>query len=84
MPMTDGVLTVLPAPAGYVVDFENPTRTGNVAGYWVTGIGLILSTSFLAMRMYTKLIITKNFSLDDAALLASFVSAATTRASELD
>jgi len=84
MPMTDGVLTVLPAPAGYVVDFENPIRNGDVAGYWVTGVGLILSSSFLAMRMYTKLVITKNFALDDAALLASFVSLATTRASELN
>ena len=74
MPMTNGVLTVLPPPAGYVVDFDNPARIGNVAGYWVTGIALVISTSCLAMRMYTKLVITKNFSFDDAALLLSFVS----------
>jgi len=75
MPMTDGVLTVLPTPAGYVVDFDHPQRNADIAGYWVTGIGLFLSTSFLAMRMYTKMVITKNFSVDDAALLVSFVSA---------
>jgi len=73
MSMTNGVLTVLPAPDGYVVNFENPTRIGDVAGYWITGIGLTVATSFLAMRMYTKFVITKNFSLDDGALLLSFV-----------
>lgn len=74
MSMTDGVLTMLPAPAGYDVDFEDPARRGVLAGYWATGIGLVLSTSFLAMRIYTKLVITKSFSVDDGALLVSFVS----------
>jgi len=74
MSMTNGVLTMLPAPAGYHVDFDNPQRVGNVVGYWITSIGVILSTSFLAIRMYTKLYITKSFSVDDAALLLSYVS----------
>lgn len=72
MSLTDGVLTVLPAPAGYDVDFAHPMRTGNVAGYWVTGIGILLSTSFLMMRLYTKIFIIKAFSIDDVTLIMSY------------
>lgn len=72
MSLTDGVLTVLPAPAGYNVDFANPMRTGNIAGYWVTGVGMILSTSFLMMRLYTKIFIIKSFSVDDVTLISSW------------
>ncbi|KAK5101415.1 hypothetical protein LTS08_005022 [Lithohypha guttulata] len=73
MSITNGVLTILPPPEGYIVDFDSPARNGNIAGYWITGIGIVLSTSVLAIRMYTKVFIIKDFSLDDATLLASYV-----------
>lgn len=79
MSMTNGVLTVLPAPEGYVVDFANPARTGDVAGYWVTAFGIGIAAIFLTMRMYTKVFITRNFSIDDAALLLSWVSTVAAR-----
>lgn len=65
MSMTDGVLTVLPAPEGYVVNFENPPQIGNIGGYFVTGFGLALASAFLFMRLYTRIAITRNFGIED-------------------
>lgn len=65
MSMTNGVLTALPAPEGYEVDFENPNQIGDVAGYIVTGIGVAVAFSFLCMRVYTRVVISRNFGLED-------------------
>jgi hypothetical protein len=65
MSMTDGILTALPAPEGYEVNFANPPQVGNIPGYIVTGVGLALAGSFLGMRLYTRCLITRNFGLED-------------------
>ena len=65
MSTTDGVLTALPAPEGYQVNFDNPPQIGDVAGYWTTGFGLTLGVIFLAMRLYTRAFISRNFGLED-------------------
>lgn len=74
--MTDGVLTVLPAPEGYEVNFENPPQVGHIAGYFVTGVGISLAAAFLGMRLYTRCFITRNFGLEDGTS-SCVVSAAT-------
>ena len=58
-------VALIPAPPGYVVDFDNPTRRGVPAGYWITGIGLVISTLFFAMRTYTKARIVRDFRAED-------------------
>lgn len=68
MSMTDGVLTVLPAPDGYEVNFDNPPQIGAIAGYFVTGFGIALAAAFLSMRLYTRLAITRNFGYEDGTI----------------
>lgn len=55
----------IPAPSGWVVDLENPTRTQDHTAYIVSTIGIITCTLFLAMRIYTKAIIARAFGLED-------------------
>jgi hypothetical protein len=63
--VTTTLIAAVPAPAGYVVDFANPQRHGDVAGYWVFSVGLVLSFSFLAMRVYTKVFVARSFAIED-------------------
>lgn len=59
-------VALLPAPDGYgPVDFDNPQRRGVPACYWITGVGFILATSFLTMRIFTKLRIVRDFKSED-------------------
>jgi len=55
----------LPAPSGYVVDFENPQRRGLPLAYWLTGVGLVFATLAIAMRIYTRTRIVKDFRAED-------------------
>ena len=56
---------LFPAPEGYVVDVANPQRDGEAANFWVGVIGMILAALFLSMRLYTKIVLARNFSADD-------------------
>lgn len=58
-------IALLPAPPGYVVDFDNPQRRGVPGCYWVTGVGLVLSTALFAMRTFTKARIVRDFKIED-------------------
>ncbi|QSZ35381.1 hypothetical protein DSL72_008251 [Monilinia vaccinii-corymbosi] len=70
-------LVAMPAPEGYVVDYDNPMIHGNVAGYWVFGVGMVLSFSFLCMRTYTKLCVARNFAVEDACLIVAWLCGVT-------
>ncbi|KAH7041603.1 uncharacterized protein B0I36DRAFT_205490, partial [Microdochium trichocladiopsis] len=72
MSITNGVLTILPAPAGYEVDFEHPRRIGIPETYWVVGVGNAISILFFAQRIYTKIAILRKFSWDDAFFVLSW------------
>ena len=65
MALTNGVITALPTPEGYVVDFENPQRQCDVGTYVVAGLGNALALLFLALRIYVKAIVRRNLGLDD-------------------
>lgn len=65
MSLTKGVLTALPAPEGYDVNFANPQRQASIETYWVAGLGNFLAFVFIAQRLYTKLGINRTFQLDD-------------------
>lgn len=57
---------LFPAPEGYIVDLANPQRQGQVANYWVAGVGMVLATIFLGIRVYTKTVLSRSFSTDDS------------------
>lgn len=58
-------LAAIPAPEGYIVNFADPARKGDVTGYWAFGVGIVLSFSFLCMRVYTKLFVARDFAVED-------------------
>ena len=65
MAMVNGVLTVLPPPPGYPVDFANPRRQAVTETYWVAAIGNFVALLFMAQRLYTKLGILHIFQAED-------------------
>lgn len=80
MAITDGVVTPLPAPIGYDVDFDHPQQQGVPTAYWVVGVGNVLAVAFLSQRIFTKLRITHNFGLDDTCLLLAWACSITVQA----
>lgn len=72
-----GDLPLVPPPPGYVVNLSHPPRNGETAGFWVPGVGMVLSTSFLATRLYTKVYLSRNAGLDDGNYATSSVWACT-------
>lgn len=62
--MSDTV-ALFPAPAGYVVDFDNPQRRGDVASYWCFGCGVFLAALFAIQRVYVKIGLGMGWTADD-------------------
>ncbi|RYP52370.1 hypothetical protein DL768_002481 [Monosporascus sp. mg162] len=73
--VTNGVITYLPAPEGYVVDFENPQRQYLIQIYSVAAVGNTLVLFFLSQRLYTKIFLARGLQIDDAFLIVSYVVA---------
>ncbi|KAK5996634.1 hypothetical protein PT974_01971 [Cladobotryum mycophilum] len=73
MPVIDGVVTVLPSPEGYVVDFAHPQRAGVPHAYWVAGVGFFLNVLFMGQRLYTKAVFVGKLQIDDAFLILAWV-----------
>ncbi|KAL0929829.1 uncharacterized protein CTRU02_215259 [Colletotrichum truncatum] len=69
MPIINGVTILLPAPDGYIVDFQNPQRQAVPEAYWVAGIGTSLSLLLMAQRVYTKAILHGYLELEDCKCL---------------
>lgn len=68
MPVVNGVTTVMATPEGYVVDFDNPQRTGVPEVYFVAGFGIVLSLLFTAQRLYVNAVVEKGLQVDDGEL----------------
>jgi len=62
---------IFPAPPGYIVDVDNPRRTGETANFWIGTLGMIIAAIFMAIRVYTKTRLAKNFTSDDSKLFSS-------------
>ncbi|KAK1622227.1 integral membrane protein [Colletotrichum phormii] len=78
MPVVNGVITVLSAPEGYVVNFDDPQRQAVPEAYYVAGFGTLLSVLLMAQRLYTKAFLIGRLQWDDVfLLLAWFTSIAT-------
>ncbi|ORY68845.1 uncharacterized protein BCR38DRAFT_424486 [Pseudomassariella vexata] len=80
MPMTKGVLTLLPAPEGYNVDFAHPQRQAEIETYWVAAVGNFLALLFIGQRVYTKLAVLRTFQLEDGFLVAAWITSIGTQA----
>ncbi|KAH4268626.1 hypothetical protein HBI38_042840 [Parastagonospora nodorum] len=72
MSSTD-VKTIIPAPAGYVVDFANPQTQYIAQSYTVVAVEMTLAFIFLLQRLYTKIVIMKKFQLEDAVVIVAWV-----------
>jgi len=62
---------IFPAPPGYIVDVDDPQRTGEAANFWIGTLGMIVAAIFMAIRVYTKTRLAKNFTPDDSKLIHS-------------
>lgn len=56
---------VVPPPPGVTPNFVNPERKYWTANHAIVITGLGISTSFLAMRLFTKIHVQRNFGFDD-------------------
>ncbi|CAH0027881.1 unnamed protein product [Clonostachys rhizophaga] len=74
MTTIDGVRMVMPAPKGYVVDLNNPERTGVPSVYYVAGFMGSLSLIFFAQRMYVKAVVATGIELDDIFLILAVLT----------
>lgn len=54
-----------PAPPGWVVDLDNPTRTSVWEHYLIFGILGTFATVALCQRFYTKIFLFKGMTIDD-------------------
>ncbi|CAM1501952.1 Fc.00g039360.m01.CDS01 [Cosmosporella sp. VM-42] len=78
MPVVDGIATLLPAPEGYVIDFNNPQRQGVPDAYYVAAFGTALSVILMGQRLYVKLVLSGGLQIDDVFLLLAWATAFTT------
>ncbi|CAN9280749.1 unnamed protein product [Alternaria alternata] len=59
---------IFSAPPGYVVDVDNPQRTGEAANFCVGTLGMIVAAIFMVIRVFTKTKLAKGFTPDDSKL----------------
>ncbi|KAF7878820.1 hypothetical protein EAF04_000023 [Stromatinia cepivora] len=74
------LVAAVSAPPGYIVDFANPARKGDIMGYWVFGVGMVLSVLFLCIRIYTKVVVARNFATEDVCLILAWLAGVSVQA----
>ncbi|KAF5562457.1 monocarboxylate transporter 2 [Fusarium phyllophilum] len=67
-PVTNGVITFLPPPEGYVVDFDNPQQQEALKHFLIFGILGSLAILCLLQRLYVKYYITRGLKIDDVLI----------------
>ncbi|KAH7014425.1 uncharacterized protein B0I36DRAFT_369383 [Microdochium trichocladiopsis] len=74
-PIIDGTEVLLPPPAGYEVDFANPSRDSAtiISTYVAFGIMFPVAVLFLSQRVYTAAFILRKWRIDDTMLLFAWV-----------
>jgi len=72
MSNSNGTLTLVPPPLGYVVDFTNPKRQLVTQVYTVVVVENLLAMAFLLQRIYTRTGLMKSFQLEDGMFAHSF------------
>jgi hypothetical protein len=64
----NGTITLVPAPPGYVVDFEHPQRQLVTEVYTVVVVENILALMFLLQRLYTRVVLMGLFQIEDGRI----------------
>lgn len=52
-------------PPGYTQNFDNPETKHTTAGIVISIVGMVITTLFLALRVYTKAFLAHIFGVDD-------------------
>ncbi|KAG7424641.1 Leporins efflux protein lepC [Fusarium oxysporum f. sp. raphani] len=72
-PVTNGVITFLPPPEGYVVDFNNPQQQDALEHFLIFGIFGSLAIFCLLQRLYVKYYITRGLKIDDVLITLAWI-----------
>lgn len=56
-------------PPSYASGSDGPEIKGVTAGHWLDSVGLVLTTLFLGLRIYTKTAISRIFGVDDVCMI---------------
>lgn len=64
-PVVDGIELVSSPPSGTVIDPTNPRRHGQAAVYIAFAVCTVVTSGFLAMRLYTSTHVAKRLGLED-------------------
>ncbi|KAI1850981.1 hypothetical protein JX266_003646 [Neoarthrinium moseri] len=76
----NGTEVILAPPAGYVVNFENPPQIGRTEIFAVVIVENILAFAFLCQRLYTKIVLMKEFQIEDATVILAWATSIGTQA----
>ncbi|CAN9159418.1 unnamed protein product [Alternaria alternata] len=71
MSNVNGVITAIPPPDGYEVNFANPQRRLLTEAYVIFTVENILALMFLGQRLYTKVRLMKQFQIDDGTVFGN-------------
>jgi hypothetical protein len=67
-PTMDLSRPIFSAPPGYRIDLANPQRSGVAANIWVGTVGMCIAVVFMGIRIYTKIVLARDFASDDGML----------------
>lgn len=62
-----------PAPDGYTANFDDPETKHREAGMIISIVGMVLSTAFILLRVYTKTYLARLWGIDDVAMILAWV-----------
>ncbi|KAI5367842.1 hypothetical protein Slin15195_G029750 [Septoria linicola] len=69
-------LTKVPAasaPDGYKANFDDPETRHREAGMIISVVGMVLSTAFILLRVYTKTYLARLWGIDDVAMIVAWM-----------
>ncbi|GIZ46853.1 hypothetical protein CKM354_000996200 [Cercospora kikuchii] len=73
-PMARSTTAAMPAPEGYAANLSHPVTTQHRdAGVVLSILGMIVSTAFLSLRIYTRAFASRRWGVDDAAIVVAWM-----------
>ncbi|KXJ85327.1 hypothetical protein Micbo1qcDRAFT_107773, partial [Microdochium bolleyi] len=75
--IVDGIVTIAPATPGYIVNIANPPQQSAIEHCLVFGVPGTLAAVALGQRLYTKVVLSTGFGIDDGMFMSGFMSITT-------
>ncbi|PIA99847.1 hypothetical protein CB0940_02398 [Cercospora beticola] len=72
-PVDLSTTAAMPAPEGYTANLENPVTQHRDAGVVLAILGMVVSTAFLSLRIYTRAFASRRWGIDDAAIVVAWM-----------